>query len=364
MNIDELLKKMIEVNASDLHLKVGSPPSYRINGEIQPLGTQPLTPTDTEMLLDSIIPINKKEIFEDIGTADFAYSLPGIARFRVNAFHQRGSISMAIRIVNQKIPTIEELNLPEAVKKFTKYTRGLVLITGMTGSGKSTTLAALINEINNTRPCHIITIEDPIEYLHKDNLAIINQMEIGTDTKSFEIALKHVLRQDPDVILIGELRDKETVKIALAAAETGHLVFGTLHTPDAKQTLNRILHFFSAEEEGLILLQLSLNLRGVISQRLLQRKDGMGRIPAVEILINTPIVSKMISERKILEINQAIQNREEGMQTFNQALVDLYKKNLVTLEEAEKNSDDPPALRRMIEGGYSSADRGGIIASF
>lgn len=361
MNMDGLLKKMIEGGASDLHVKVGSPPCYRINGQIQPMGEEKLTPTGAELLLDEIMPLSKKEGFMDIGTADFAYSLPGIARFRVNAFHQRGSVSMAIRLVNQSIPSFEELNLPEGIQQFTKAHRGLVLITGMTGSGKSTTLASIINEVNHKRACHIITIEDPIEYLHKDNMAIINQMEIGTDTKSFEIALKHVLRQDPDVILIGELRDKQTIKIALAAAETGHLVFGTLHTPDAKQTLNRVLHYFSAEEEGLILLQLSMNLKGVISQRLLFRQDGMGRVPAIEILVNTPIVSKMIAERKIAELNQAMQNGEAGMQHFNQALVKLYKDKLIDLEEAENNSDDPAALRRNIEGGYTGADRGGII---
>ncbi|NUP90525.1 MAG: PilT/PilU family type 4a pilus ATPase, partial [Candidatus Sumerlaeia bacterium] len=248
VDIDRLLEAMIKVKASDLHLKVGSPPMYRINGDLRPVDHPRLSPKDTEDVYLALTPTRRREMFETKGTADFAYALPSIGRFRVNIFHQRGSISMAIRHVPVDIPSIAELRLPSALNSIVEVHRGLVLVTGVTGSGKSTTLAAMIRSINDTRHHHIITIEDPIEFLHRDSKCIVNQVELYHDIENFDVAMKHVLRQDPDVILLGEMRDKETVKAALAATETGHLVFSTLHTPDAKQTLNRILHFFTAEE--------------------------------------------------------------------------------------------------------------------
>jgi len=361
MNIHALLEGMAQLNASDLHLKVGSPPMLRINGALRPVDHPPLDSKTTAEVMRQMAPPDKRKIFDQLGTADFSYSIPQVARFRVNIFHQRGSVSLAIRLVTYEIPDFKKLNLPAVVEDIANERRGLVLVTGVTGSGKSSTLAAMIQHINNTRREHIITIEDPIEYLFRDNLSIINQLELGVDVVSFEVALKHVLRQDPDVIMIGELRDRDTVKTALMATETGHLVFGTLHTSDAKQTLNRILHFFTAEDQPLILEQLSLNLRAVISQRLLRRHDIKGRIPAVEILRNTPIVSKLIREGRITELAQAMKNQELGMQTFDQSLTGLIRAGVITLEEGLKYSADPDALRRNVKGAYAEGDRRGLI---
>lgn len=364
MNINILLEGMVKVKASDLHLKVGSPPMLRILGDLKPVDCPPLVPQNTEDIMQAITPGPKRQLFDKIGTADFSYSIPNVARFRVNIFHQRGSISLAIRQVSFDIPTLDSLDMPPVISTIAENRRGLILVTGVTGSGKSTTLAAMIEHINNTQRTHIITIEDPIEYLYRDKKSIINQIELGIDVDSFPVALKHVLRQDPDIILIGELRDKESVKTALTAVETGHLVLSTLHTPDAKQTITRLLNFFSAEEEKLILSQLSLNLRAVISQRLLRRADGKGRIPAVEILVNNPIVSKLIREGHIADIKQAIQNREEGMQTFNQSLVDLTRSEKITMEEGLEYCDDEAAFKRNIKGIYSEGDRRGLVGGF
>ena len=363
MNLQALLEGMAKIGASDLHLKVGSPPMFRVTGALKPVDHPILVPKDTEDAMLEITPGKKRQIFDEIGTADFAYSIPKVARFRINIFHQRGSISLAIRQINISIPTVESLNIPEVVNTIADSRKGLILVTGVTGSGKSSTLAAMINRINQTRRDHIITIEDPIEFLHKDKMCIINQMELGVDTQSFAIALKHVLRQDPDIIMVGEMRDRDTVKTALTAIETGHMVFGTLHTPDARQSINRILHFFAAEDERLILEQLALDLNAVISQRLLRSVDGKERVPACEILINTPIVSKLIRESNIADIRQAIQNKEEGMQTFGQALVELVQKKSITMEEGLKYCDDEQAFRRQVEGRYAEGERAAIIGS-
>jgi twitching motility protein PilT len=361
MNLDLLLESMPKLNASDLHLKVGGAPFYRIDGELRPVEHPPVTADDLENIIAEIMPAPKRVILAELGTVDFAYSLQGVARFRVNVFHQRGSVSIAVRSVKLHVPTFEELNLPaETMKQIAENRRGLVLVTGVTGSGKSTTLAALIQYINDNRREHIITVEDPIEYVYRDNRSIINQVEMGIDVQSFDVALKHVLRQDPDAILIGELRDVNTVKTALTATETGHLCLGTLHTSDASQTINRILHFFEAEDEKLILEQLSLNLRAVISQRLLL-SAASGRIPALEIMVGTPIVSKLIREGRITELKQAIKNRDDGMMTFNQHLVDLTRAKQITLEEGLKYCEDEGAYRRNIKGAYSEGDRGGLI---
>jgi len=356
--LHELLRETIERDGSDLHIKVGSPPVIRIHGSLVQVRDKKMMPPDTQAIALCMMPEHIRQRFTSIGSADFAYSLPGTARFRTNVFHQRGAISIVMRLVNISIPSFEELRLPPAVKDIAQNDRGLVLVTGVTGSGKSTTLASMIDYINSTRNLHVVTVEDPIEYLKK---CIINQQELGVDTPNFEDALRHVLRQDPDVILIGEMRDKETIISAVKAAETGHLVFSTLHTSDARQTVDRIMKYFPADEQDLIRMQLSLNLRGVISQRLLQRKDGAGRVPSVEVMLGTPIVSKLIFQGKTNELRQAIQNREKGMQSFLQSLVELVKNDIVSLEEAKRNTEDPLALERNIKGGYSDGDRSGII---
>jgi len=361
MNIHALLEGMSKMNASDLHLKVGSPPMLRINGTLRPVEHPPLDDKTTAEIMQAITPPAKRKTFDEAGTADFSYSIPKVARFRVNIFHQRGSVSLAIRLVSFEIPDCKQLNLPAVVTEIADERRGLVLVTGVTGSGKSSTLAAIIQHVNTTRREHIITIEDPIEFLFRDNLAILNQMELGIDVLSFEVALKHVLRQDPDVIMIGELRDRETVKTALMATETGHMVFATLHTSDAKQTINRILHFFPTEDQELILEQLSMNLRAVISQRLIRRADVKGRVPAVEVLRNIPIVSKLIREGKIPELSQAIRNQEMGMQTFDQSLTELVRGNMITLDEALKYAAEPDALKRQVKGIYAEGERRGLI---
>jgi len=363
-DIIALLRYMIKINASDLHLKVGSPPMYRVDGKLYPAQHPSLKSEDTMTLMEQITPDPKRVQFDTVGAADFSYSIPDLSRFRVNVFHQRGSVSLAIRSVRYHIPTFEELRLPPGVKRLSEFDRGLILVTGVTGSGKSSTIAAMLECVNAVKNYHIITIEDPVEYLHKDNKCIFNQLEVGIDIASYSDAIRYVLRQDPDVILIGEMRDRESVEVALAAAETGHLVFSTLHTSDAKQTLNRILHFFGPDEEPLILTQLSLNFRGVVSQRLLPHASGKGRLPAVEILVNTPIVTKLISKGEIANIKQAMQNREDGMQTFNQHLVELYRAKEITLETGLSNTDDEAAFKRNIQGRFTSDDRAGIIGNF
>jgi twitching motility protein PilT len=362
MNINMLLEAMPKIGASDLHLKVGVPPMYRINGDLRPVESPALTEEDLNKITDEVVSPKKKIELQEQGTCDFAYSLINVSRFRFNVFHQRGLLSIAIRAVKLRIPTFEELNLPvDTVKKIADNRRGLILITGITGSGKSTTLAATISHINQTRREHIITVEDPIEYIYNDDKSIINQIEVGVDTKSFEVALKHILREDPDCILIGELRDQLTVKTALTATETGHLVFGTLHTSDAIQTINRILHFFESEEEKLILEQLSLNLRAVISQRLISAAGGKGRIPALEIMVGVPIVAKLIRESRITELKMAIKNNEEGMMTFDQHLVELARAKKIDFDEGLKYCEDEGAYRRNFKGIYSEGDRGGLI---
>lgn len=362
MNINMLLEAMPKLKASDLHLKVGGPPIYRINGELRPVEHPPLTEVDMAKLVDEVINPKKKAELQEQGTCDFAYAIPGVSRFRFNVFHQRGQLSVAVRAVKLNIPTFQDLNLPiETMHKIAENRRGLVLVTGVTGSGKSTTLAAMISHINTTRREHIITVEDPIEYTYTDAMSIINQIEVGTDTASFDVALKHLLREDPDTILIGELRDQLTVKTALTATETGHLVFATLHTSDATQTINRILHFFESEDEKLILEQLSLNLKAVISQRLIVGAGGVGRVPALEIMIGTPIVSKLIREGRITELKQAIKNGEEGMMTFTQNLVDLARANKIDFEEGLKYVEDEGAYRRNFKGIFSEGDKGGLI---
>jgi twitching motility protein PilT len=289
--------------------------------------------------------------FERSMEMDLAYGLTGIGRFRVNVFKQRGTAGMVLRLVRRPTLTFEELNLPAVVQELSDLPRGLVLVTGTAGSGKSTTLAAMMNHINNTRKCHIMTVEDPIEFIHEDNLSIINQRELGLDTLSFAEALRHVIRQSPDVIMIGEMRDLETISTAISAAETGHLVFSTLHTVDATTTVERIINYFPSYLQQQIRMELALCLRGVISLRLLPKASGVGRVPAIEVMVVTPTIRKLLLEGKTTELSTYIEQGEYyGMQTFNQSLLKLYRKNLITYEEAINNATSPEEFKQSVEG--------------
>src|SRR5512147_473894 len=323
MHINDLLKMASERKASDLHLKVGSHPVLRINGELIPLvETKRLMQEDTIAMAFSIMSNRQKQKFKDNLEIDIAYSVPGLGRFRCNVFQQRGTIGMVLRVIPMTIKTVEELGLPVVLKRIAEEERGLVLVTGTTGSGKSTTLAALVDHVNNTRCAHVMTVEDPIEFLHRDNRSIINQREVSVDTRSFAHALRSALRQDPDVILVGEMRDFETIDTALLAAETGHLVFSTLHTLDATETINRIIAVFPPHQQKQVRLQLASVLKAVISQRLMPRADGDGRAPAVEVMISTPFIRDcVVDKEKTHLIPSAIASgtSQYGMQTFDQS---------------------------------------------
>ncbi|MFB3896064.1 MAG: type IV pilus twitching motility protein PilT [bacterium] len=360
-DINELLVEMGEKKASDLHLQEGSPPTYRIDGRLEPINAPPLTATDVQQIFESIAPPRLVEKFKEESAVDFAYAIPPLYRYRINTFHQKQSTVIAIRCLRSDILNFEQLNLPPVIKDLAQKRRGLILMTGPTGSGKSTTLAAMIEYINANYARRIITIEDPIEFLYTSKKSMISQVEIGKDSPSFFEALKYSLREDPDVILIGEMRDKETIYAAIHAAETGHLIFSTLHTPDATQTIDRIMSFFPPEQHERLRLMLALNLNAVIAQRLVPLVDGSGRIAAVEVLTNTPIVQKLFKEGKLKELYQAMQNKEAGMQTFTQAIVELYIAKKISFEEGEANSDEPATFRRMAKGGYATGDKTSII---
>ncbi|MDI6716555.1 MAG: type IV pilus twitching motility protein PilT [Actinomycetota bacterium] len=349
LDIHDLLMHVIEKDASDLHITVGSSPMVRVHGELVELSYPKLSANDTKELIYSILTQDQREQLERNWEYDFSYSLPGQARFRVNAFYQKGAISAAFRIIPVEIRTLEELGLPASLELLIRKPRGLILVTGPTGSGKSTTLATLINIINETKACHIITIEDPIEYLHSHKRSIVNQREVGSDTKSFSTALKYVLRQDPDVILVGEMRDMETISAALTAAETGHLVFATLHTQDAPQTIDRIIDVFPPHQQQQIRIQLAGTLQGVICQQLLPTIDGRGRVVAYEILVPTPGVRNMIREAKTHQIYNAMQTgQKHGMITMNQCLADLCRYGKISFETAMSKSEDPADLSRLL----------------
>jgi twitching motility protein PilT len=341
MDLHYLLKQMVAKKASDIHFKVGSPPFVRIDGELQPLTSDKLTPADMEEVVEKIMSEGQKKRFKLKKEVDFAYSLPGIGRFRTNVFKQRGYIGVVLRRVTAEPPTVSELGLPPVVEKLASEPRGLILVTGTAGSGKTTTLAAMINHINKTRRCHIVTIEDPIEVLHPDKLGIINQREIGIDTDSYADALRHVVRQDPDVIMIGEMRDDETVRAALTAAEIGNLVLSSLHTIDATETINRIIDFFPPYQQKQIRLQLSSTLKGIISLRLLPRIGG-GRVPAVEIMVTTAFIRECIIKPEDTDkIIEAIEQGDYyGMQSFDQSLLKLYAEGQITLEHAVSMSSN------------------------
>ncbi len=349
MEFISLLKIMVEKDASDLHLKAGSPPTFRINRELTQIGDK-LSPEDVKKMAFSILDERKRKIFEEKGDLDISYGLSGVGRFRVNLYLQRGTVGIAIRRVKTEILSFKELNLPPVLEKLSLLPRGLVLVCGAASAGKSTTLAAMVEFINQNRKCHIITIEDPIEFLFQDKKSIISQREVGMDTESFYTALRQVVRQDPDVIMIGELRDEESFRIAINAAETGHLVLSSLHAVDSAQVINRILDFFPPAEHYQIRSQLSLNLKATIVQRLCRKKDG-GLIPAVEVMILNLTIARLIRENKIERIPAAIQaGKEEGMQTFNQSLIQLVKDGHITLEEALSKSPQPEMLEMAMKG--------------
>jgi twitching motility protein PilT len=350
-SIDELLSAMMARNASDLHIKAGSPPVIRVDGELYLLDTPPLTPEDTKDAAASIMTDKQIRRFSEHNEIDFAYSAPSLGRFRVNVFRQRGSISIAMRQVTTQIPSFEELHLPEIIKRLSLEPRGLVLVTGTTGSGKTTTLAAMIDHINNIMRRHVVTVEDPIEVLHKDKKAIINQREIGLDTDTYSSALKYVLRQDPDVILIGEMRDVETVSAALTAAQTGHLVMSTLHTIDATETVNRIIDFLPLHQQKQIRIMLAGTLKGIVSQRLLPQADGKGRVPAVEVMVTTNRIRDFILDPdQASMIHDAIKEGDfYGMQTFDQALLRLYEEGLITLSDAAAVASNPHDFKLLVQ---------------
>ncbi len=360
MTIDDLLKVAIEMEASDLHLKAGNHPQVRVAGQLVALERLPrLSVEDTEALAAEMMgEVQRARLLEDFDI-DLAYSLPGFGRFRGSIYYQRSSIAVALRIIHFEIKSLKDLNLPEVLDKICGYNRGLVLVTGSTGSGKTTTLASMIDLINASRRDNIITIEDPIEYLHRDKKSTISQREVGWDVRSFARGLRAALREDPDIILVGEMRDMETIETALTAAETGHLVLSTLHTLDAPETINRIVSVFPPHQQRQIRIQLASILRAVVSQRLIPRKDGQGRVPAVEVMINTPFVADCISDRdKTYQIRDAIAAgvSQYGSQSFDQSIYRLYEKGLIDFEQGLRYSTSPDNFKLRVQGIRSSQD--------
>ena len=359
----KILQRAIQKDASDIHLKTGYAPYYRVDGVIEPQdASSVLTAEDVDAVVSILLNDEQMRHFRKRGEIDLAFTEKGVGRFRVNIFRQRGTVSLVLRRIKTRILTFEQLNLPMAALRMADLVRGLALITGTTGSGKSTALASLIDEINEKRKCHIVTIEDPIEFVHQDKKAVVNQREITIDTHDFSTALKSVMRQDPDVILVGEMRDHETFQAAISAAETGHLVFSTLHTTNVKQTVDRIVDFFPSTQQDQILSQLALNLKVVMCLRLLPRADGVGRVPCCELMFSNPSVRKLIREGRNVQLEAAIQQgREDGMQTFNDSLYTLVKTGLITLEEGMNTSENPEELNMMLQGIRLSSGSGGLL---
>src|SRR3990170_2016310 len=360
MKIDDLLRIAVERKASDLHLKVGNHPYLRVDGHLAAISEQSrISPEDMLSMAFSMMTNRQKQKFKETAELDMAYGVAGLGRFRVNVFQQRGNVGMVLRVIPTKIKTIEDLLLPKVIDKICEEQRGLVLVTGTTGSGKSTTLAAMIDRINSTRPDHIVTIEDPIEFLHRDKKGFVNQREVEVDTANFPVALRAALRQDPDVILVGEMRDLETIGTALLAAETGHVVFSTLHTLDATETIQRIIAVFPPPEQKQIRLQLASTLKAIVSQRLVRKSDGLGRVPAVEVLIATPYIRDcIINPDKTRLIHDAISagTSQYGMQTFDQSIYELYTEGLITFEEALLRASNVDDFKLRVQGIRSAAD--------
>ncbi len=360
MDVNDLLTLAVEAGASDLHLKVGSYPMMRVRGELVPASEDKrLDHEDTVNMAAAVMSTQQRQKFKDSLEIDLAYSVPGLGRFRCNVFQQRGTIGMVLRIIPIGVRNVDDLGLPQVLKTIASEERGLVLVTGTTGSGKSTTLAALVDHVNATRCAHVVTVEDPIEFLHRDNRSIVNQREVSVDTRSFAHALRSALRQDPDVILVGEMRDYETIETALLASETGHLVFSTLHTLDATETINRIIAVFPPHQQKQIRMQLASVLKGVISQRLLPRADGHGRAAAVEVMITTPFIRDCIVDKeKTHLIHSAIASgtTQYGMQTFDQAIFGLYEQRLVTYDEALRWATNKDEFKLKVQGISTTAD--------
>ncbi|RJO68061.1 MAG: type IV pilus twitching motility protein PilT [Myxococcales bacterium] len=360
MDLNEILAVGFKGGASDIHLKAGLPPMFRINGALLALkGVEPLVPDAIRQMAFALLNERQKKALEDTREADVAHGIAGVGRFRINVYHQRGTLCMAIRVIPMNVPDFDGLRLPPIIKKIADLRRGLVLVTGTTSSGKSSTLAAMINHINSTRTCHIITIEDPIEFLIRDKRSMVNQREVGMDTLTFGGALKSALRQDPDVILIGEMRDHETIETALHAAETGHLVLSTLHTLDAAETINRIVSGIPANQQAFMRHQLASILKAVISQRLVPCADQKSRVPAVEVLIATKRAQELIAdEKRISELRETIAEgyKSYGMQTFDQSLMFLLNRNLVTYEEAIRQASNPDDFALRYKGIQSTSD--------
>lgn len=347
--IDGLLKEAVLAQASDIHLTVGVAPIFRISGSLSVTRYPKLNNLDIELMVSEITNQEQQDKLQALGELDFSYAIIGVSRFRINVFRQRGSLAVAIRVISEQVPTLEQLGHPEVLKTLARKPRGLVLVTGPTGSGKSTTLAAMLDVINTERACHIITLEDPIEYMHNHKTSIVNQREIHIDSRSFAHAFRAALRADPDVILVGELRDAETIGTAITAAETGHMVFGTLHTGDAAQTIERIIGVFPPYQQPQIRVQLSLVLQGVVTQQLLPRRDGSGRVAAMEIMLATPAVRNLIRESKTYQLVSVIQTgAKSGMQTMDMSLRDLYQKGIVTFEEALARAIDQESFIRLL----------------
>jgi twitching motility protein PilT len=360
--LPELLKTMVEMDGSDLHIATNSPPQIRVNGRLVRLELPELQPAETKQLVYSVLTDSQKKRFEETLELDFSFGIRGLARFRCNLFNQRGAVGAVYRLIPEKIRTFQDLGLPAVLGNMAERPRGLVLVTGPTGSGKSTTLAAMIDKINTERHEHILTIEDPIEYIHAHKNCLVNQREVHSDTNSFSNALRAALREDPDIVLIGEMRDLETVEAALKIAETGHLTFGTLHTNSAAQTINRIIDIFPANQQSQIRTQLSLVLEGIVCQSLLPRADGKGRVVSLEILVPNPAIRNLIRDDKIHQIYGAMQTGQEklGMQTANQSLVSLHMKRLITLETALGASSNRDELQDMINRGVGVVAGAGL----
>src|SRR6201993_3242076 len=363
LSLSDLLKRLMEMSGSDLHITTNSPPQIRVHGHLVPLDLPQMTPADTKQLAYSVLTDAQKHRFEETLELDFSFGLKGLARFRGNCFNQRGATAAVYRVIPFEIKSFQQLSLPPVISRLCDKPRGLILVTGPTGSGKSTTLAAMLNKINTERHDHIITIEDPIEFVHQNKSCLVNQREVHSDTKSFSDALRAALREDPDVVLIGEMRDLETIESALRIAETGHLTFATLHTNSAVSTIKRIIDVFPAHQQPQVRAQLSMVLEGILCQALLQKIDGRGRAMVMEILIPTPAIRNLVREDKIHQIYSAMQTGtgQSGMQTFNQSLSNAYFQKLITLETAMARSSNPDELQDLINRGVTSPPTGGKV---
>jgi len=361
MTLKQMLEQMLSTKASDLHIRIGVRPTLRIDGMLRTIAEEPVSPQEMEEIMNQILNEDQKKRFLQRSELDLALSVSKMGRFRINFYRQRGTAGVAIRAVNTIIPSFEELNLPPVLKNLADHRRGLIILTGTTGSGKSTTLASMIDHINSTRGENILTIEDPIEYIHRNKKSIVSQREVGADTESFIAALRHAFRQDPDVILVGEIRDLETMSITLTAADTGHLVLTTLHTLNAVETVNRIISFFPPHQHQQIRLLLAATLRAIICQRLLPRSDCPGRVPAVEVLVNTGLVSEyVVDPLKTSLIPELIESGaiQYGMQSFDQSIMDLYKKEMISYEEALLQATNPSDFELRVKGIMGASDRG------